>query len=313
MKPLAIDEYQSSLTADEDFKFEDIIESAHDLIVVTKPDPSDVAIQIIVYVNRAFTELTEYSYDEAVGKRAKLMELFSDDITRKEVREALEKKIPVSATINTLSKSGKEYWLKLNMVPLKDRNGELTYYASIERDVTNEKKLVNKLEKLSKTDPLTGLLNRRVLLEIVEKEKSRYQRSGTVFCLLMLDLDNFKRINDTYGHLAGDRILQAVAELLKKQERPYDYAIRIGGEEFCVLLSNTSMKQAYRYGERIRKSISEINVYEDGQLMKITTSIGISEVIETDTKLESTIMRADEALYKAKAAGRNCIIKWKSV
>ena len=298
---------------EEDFKFKDIIESAHDLIVVTKPDHSDIAKQTIVYVNPAFTELTEYSYDEAVGKRAKLLELFSDDITRKEVREALEKKMPVRATIQTNSKSGKEYWLNLNMIPLKDRNGELTYYASIERDVTNEKKLVNELEKLSKTDSLTGLLNRRVLLEVADKEISRYQRSGTVFCLLILDLDHFKRINDTYGHSAGDRILQAVAELLKEQERPYDYAIRMGGEEFCILLSNTSMKQAYRFGERIRKSISEINVYEDGQLMKITTSIGISEVIETDTKFESTLMRADEALYKAKAAGRNCIFKWESV
>ena len=298
---------------EKDFKFKDIIESAHDLIVVTKSDHSDIAKQTIVYVNPAFTELTEYSYDEAIGKRAKLLELFSDDITRKEVREALEKKMPVRATIQTISKSGKKYWLNLNMIPLKDRNGELTYYASIERDVTNEKKLVNELDKLSKTDSLTGLLNRRVLHEVADKEISRYQRSGTVFCLLILDLDHFKRINDTYGHSAGDRILQAVAELLKEQERPYDYAIRMGGEEFCILLSNTSMKQAYRFGERVRKSISEINVYEDGQLMKITTSIGISEVIETDTKFEPTLKRADEALYKAKAAGRNCTFKWESV
>lgn len=297
----------------EDFKFKDIIESAHDLIVVTKPDPSDVSVQIIVYVNPAFTELTEYSYDEAVGKKAKLLELFSDDTTRTEVKAALEKKIPVRATINTLSKSGKEYCLDLNMIPLKDRNGELTYYASIERDVTNELKLINKLERLSKTDALTGLLNRRTLFEVADKEISRYQRSGTVFCMLMLDLDHFKMINDTYGHPAGDRVLQAVAEILKEQERPYDYAVRMGGEEFCILLSSTSMKQANSFGERIRKSISEINIYEGGQLIKITTSIGISEVIETDTKLDSTLKRADEALYSAKKAGRNCIINYGSI
>jgi diguanylate cyclase (GGDEF)-like protein/PAS domain S-box-containing protein len=294
---------------EEDFKFKDIIESAHDLIVVTKPDPSDVAIQIIVYVNQAFTELTEYSYDEVIGKKAKLLELFDDDTTRKEVREALEKKLPVRTTIKTLSKSRKEYWLNLSMIPLKDRNGELTYYASIERDVTNEIKLVNELENLSKTDSLTGLLNRRTLLEIAAKEISRYQRSGTVFCLLMLDLDHFKNINDTYGHAGGDKILQAVAELLKEQERPYDYAVRMGGEEFCILLSNTSMKQAYRFAERIKKLISEINIYEKGQSIKITTSIGISEVIKTDINLESTLKRADEALYNAKEAGRNCIVK----
>ncbi len=296
----------------EDFNFRDIIESAHDIVVVTEVDTSDVTKQKIVYVNPAFTELTEYSYEDAVGKKAKLLELFSDDVTKNKVREALEKHTPVKTIVKTNSKSGKEYWLDLSIIPLKDKNGNITYNASIERDVTNEKKLIHELEVLSRTDPLTGLLNRRALVEVTEQEIVRYQRTGTVFCILVFDLDYFKKVNDTYGHSAGDKVLQVVAKLLNERVRLYDFAARTGGEEFCILISNTSIELACGLAERIRESISELNIYEDDQLIKITTSIGISEVSKLDSGLESILKRADEALYCAKAAGRNCVSKWDS-
>lgn len=296
----------------DNFQFKDIVESANDLIIVSKQDPDDITKQIIVYVNPAFTRLTEFTYADAVGKNTKLLELFTDEKTKKQVQKAMMEKIPVRENILLHSKSGKEIWLDLSIIPMKDENGDFTYFASIERDITKEKELLHELEKLSKTDPLTDLFNRREIDELIERELSLYKREGIAFCLIVFDLDNFKTINDTYGHSAGDKILKAVSEILHKQKRPYDSPARMGGDEFCILLSHASLNQAYRFAERLCKSISDINVYEEKQLIKITASVGVTEVEKSDASIISLFNRADEALYSAKAAGRNCVIKWKT-
>lgn len=295
---------------DQDFKFKQIVESAHDVIVITKSNSTNILEQEIVYVNPAFTELTGYSYDDAVGKQAKLLELFPDELTKKEVRSAIEHKTPVRTKIHIKNKADKECSLDLIMMPLKDSRGDLTYFASIERDVTTEEELLSELERLSRTDPLTGLINRRALHDVAEVELSRYKRGGIAFCLIALDLDFFKSINDTYGHAAGDKILQAVSEVLKKQDRPYDFAARIGGEEFCILISNACLMDACGFAERVRKAISEIEIVDQGKLIHVTTSIGIAEVNKSDIDMDSILKRADQALYKAKETGRNCVCKY---
>jgi diguanylate cyclase (GGDEF)-like protein/PAS domain S-box-containing protein len=297
---------------DLDFKFKDIVESANDIIIVTKPVNNDVTKQTIVYVNSAFTRLTGYSSEEVVGKTSQLLELFKDEVVRKDIEKKLTEKMPVKRTIETTNKSGETLLLDLSMLPLKDDNGEGNYFVSIERDITKEKSLFIELEKLSKTDPLTGLSNRRELIEYTEIEFARANRENKGIYILIIDLDYFKKINDTYGHSVGDRVLIEVSKALSSQTRIYDMAARIGGEEFCVLLSKVEHKFALQAAERIRKSISDIVVYDDDEnLIKITASIGVA-YNQPGESVDSVIKHADTALYQAKAKGRNCVVEYQA-
>ncbi|NOG59726.1 MAG: sensor domain-containing diguanylate cyclase [Proteobacteria bacterium] len=294
---------------EEDFRFSDIVKYANDIVVVTKTRQDDVTHQEIVYVNTAFTTITEYTAEEAIGKKAKLLELFgSDEEAKNNVRQSLRDNKPVRATAQSRTKSGKKLWIDISIVPIKNGQGDYAYFASIERDVTNEKNLLIELDQLSNQDPLTGLYNRRALNKEIEQELSRFHRSGIPFSFILLDLDHFKAINDTYGHSAGDKVLQEISDLIKHEKREYDFAARIGGEEICIMLPDAPLEQAMNFSERLRKLISETCVSQGNENIKVTTSIGVTEVITEDDSIESIFNRADEALYEAKATGRNRII-----
>lgn len=294
---------------DLDFKFKDIVESANDIVIVTKHSTKDITNQTIVYVNPAFTRLMGYTYEEVVGKNSPLLDLFTDEVTKQSVKRSLTEKTPIKTTIETTNRDGEVLWFDLSMLPLKDGDGGETYFASIERDITKEKRLLLELEKLSKTDPLTGLSNRRGLLEYAKLEFARADRENTDISILVLDLDYFKKINDAYGHVVGDQVLMEVAKKLSNHVRIYDVAARIGGEEFCVLLSKAKGKFALQAAERIRKSISDIIIYDDGDLIKITVSIGVA-FHQSGMNIESVIKHADQALYEAKSKGRNCVVEY---
>lgn len=292
----------------ENFSFSDIVDSANDIVIVTKAKQDDVTHQEIVYVNAAFSAITEYSAEEAIGKKAKLLELFgSDEEMKNKVCQLLRNKEPVRATVQSRTKSGKELWIDISIVPIKDRISEYSYYASIERDVTKEKNLLIELDRLSNQDPLTGLYNRRALNKASEQELSRFHRSGIPFSFIMLDLDHFKAINDMYGHSAGDKVLQEVADLISHEKREYDYAARIGGEEMCILLPDTLLEQAKNFAERLRKLISELRISQGENDIKVTASMGVTEVVIEDTSIKKIYIRSDKVMYEAKASGRNCI------
>lgn len=289
-----------------DFNFRDIVEFAKDVILVTKAHPIDDPGPEIVYVNKAFTELTGYSYEEIVGKNPRILQSSGTDIeTTREIRRGLEQKIPVRVTIKNYSKTGKEYWLDLSILPLSNPQGVVTHFVAIERDVTEQINLRNQLEILSRTDPLTGLLNRRVFDEITKNEFSRYKRNQEVYSLLMLDIDYFKLVNDKYGHPAGDAVLKSTSELCESNLRSHDEVARIGGEEFCVFLPNTNKEVAYEVAEKLRKIISNTSIPSHSDDISITVSIGVSEVTNTDSDYTDILERVDENLYKAKRAGRN--------
>jgi diguanylate cyclase (GGDEF)-like protein len=157
-------------------------------------------------------------------------------------------------------------------------------------------------------DALTGLHNRGWLDDMFDREIRRSERDGLVACLLMIDVDHFKNINDEFGHLAGDRVLVAVGESIKKPLRPNDLVARYGGEEFSVLLPETSLENAVAIAERLRVRVSETDAgrIDDQQLPKVSASIGIAEFSPGDS-LESLLAAADAAMYQAKHAGRNCV------
>ena len=154
-------------------------------------------------------------------------------------------------------------------------------------------------------DTLTGVGNRAAMNNALERELELARRHHTPLSLLTLDIDHFKRINDTYGHTIGDCVIKAVAEAAVLTIRRSDMIFRFGGEEFVILLSNTSAGGASLLAERLRKQIEETTIICDNQSLGATASIGIAS-LESDDTAETLFSRADAALYQAKAAGRNC-------
>jgi len=163
--------------------------------------------------------------------------------------------------------------------------------------------------ELATTDPLTGVYNRRTFKELAEPQLSRSRRAQMSVSLLMLDLDHFKRINDTYGHLGGDDILKSFAGLVTGLLRKEDLLARYGGEEFVVLLPGSTQAAAAALSERIREQVSAVPMNANGHLARVTVSIGsASEAGDTLPSLEAMLGRADEALYQAKREGRNRVV-----
>ncbi|MBF0339330.1 MAG: diguanylate cyclase [Magnetococcales bacterium] len=170
------------------------------------------------------------------------------------------------------------------------------------RDVTDEKKLEDKLRELSITDALTQLYNRRGLMEILEKEIKRSHRYNHYLGFLLFDVDHFKKFNDTYGHDQGDRVLQALGRTMKEHFRKVDTPCRYGGEEFCVILPDTSPRGAYIVAERFRRQVEAMLVDN----LKVTVSIGVATIPATEVnKVDDLIKKADDLLYEAKRNGRN--------
>jgi len=173
--------------------------------------------------------------------------------------------------------------------------------------------LVKQLEVAASTDDKTGLLNALAWHDSAQREYSRSIRENRTFGVLMADLDYFKRVNDTYGHVAGDVVLRAVADTLRGQVRDYDVVGRFGGEEFAILLPGATEPGALTVGERIRLAIAAmaVNVPLDGTTADVdglSVSIGIAVHPAAGDTLEKLLLAADTALYRAKSAGRNCVI-----
>jgi two-component system cell cycle response regulator len=163
-----------------------------------------------------------------------------------------------------------------------------------------------RLEALAHTDALTLVLNRRALVTRLMAEVDRARRYQSVVTVLMIDLDHFKGVNDTYGHLAGDQVLRDVAQLLQHEVRSVDIVARYGGEEFIVVLPETSTEGAVTFAERIRERIEGRMFESTGQSLLLTTSIGVATFPSPRVaSMEDLVARADEALYRAKAEGRN--------
>jgi diguanylate cyclase (GGDEF)-like protein len=161
------------------------------------------------------------------------------------------------------------------------------------------------LEVLAVTDGLTGLYNRKKLDDILIDQFERFRRHRRPFALLMLDLDNFKSINDNYGHVAGDEVLKTVAATLRQSVRAIDYVARYGGEEFVVVLVETTLGAALEVAERIRANVEGPRVNAGSKAISITVSLGVTHSREGDDDSEKMLFRADHALYEAKRAGRN--------
>jgi diguanylate cyclase (GGDEF)-like protein len=189
------------------------------------------------------------------------------------------------------------------------RNDEIGFATTVFNDMVAKLKLSQtKLEQLATTDTLTGLNNRKRVMRILRDHYEYYRRYETAFSVLMLDVDHFKLVNDTYGHQAGDTVLKQVAELFNENLRNVDSAGRYGGEEFLVILAESGVDESIQAAERIRKAVaSHLFIHED-QEIQVHISVGIGRIHKQDGDEHQVVRRADMALYRAKNEGRNRVV-----
>jgi diguanylate cyclase (GGDEF)-like protein/PAS domain S-box-containing protein len=184
------------------------------------------------------------------------------------------------------------------------------YITDITEKKENEialKLMSEQFKKLATTDYLTGIHNRRYFYEKAEAEFNRSRRKSQTFSIMYFDLDNFKSINDKFGHAAGDEVLKSFAIKVQAHLRNYDIFARIGGEEFAVLLPNTEKSHANMIAERVRASIEALIISFENELLKITVSIGVVENVSDIKSIDQVMNNADKSLYQAKLNGRNQI------
>jgi diguanylate cyclase (GGDEF)-like protein/PAS domain S-box-containing protein len=171
-------------------------------------------------------------------------------------------------------------------------------------------RLFEQVQRLAVTDPLTHLHNRRYFFEVAHREMERARRYQSPLSLIMIDIDRFKEVNDTHGHLIGDMVLKTIAERLKAQLREIDILCRYGGEEFVILLPDTTLEAVYQVAERLRQAIIQTPIQADDRQVRVTTSLGVAYMDAECSQIDDLIRYADQALYQAKSAGRNQSILW---
>jgi len=185
--------------------------------------------------------------------------------------------------------------------PEGDYWGRIWFY----RDVTEQQRMTEELQRMSQTDPLTGVANRRALIQALEKEYSRVRRHGHHLSVLMLDLDHFKQINDRYGHATGDSVLREFVRIVLPEIRDSDFFARMGGEEFAILLSESSLGSARKLAERLCGAVAAHTFDSPQGAFSVTVSIGVATIGDNDRSADHLLNRADLCLYAAKSEGRN--------
>ncbi|MDR0746466.1 MAG: diguanylate cyclase [Helicobacteraceae bacterium] len=265
---------------------------------------------IITSASSAFCKISGYERDDLIGNPHNIVrhpdmqkELFAD------MWGTIQAGKVWRGEIKNRKKDGGSYWVRATISPLFNDLGEISSYLAVRYDISVQKELEATLAKLteatkrSHTDALTGMINRLRINELLQMEIDRVERYGGDLCVALMDIDKFKNINDTYGHLIGDQVLIALAKILAQTMRKTDIAGRWGGEEFLIVLTHTPIDGAVKKLNSTRRSI-EADKFDP--VPKVTASFGVSSFQSGDT-LESLVGRADVALYFAKESGRNCV------
>ena len=281
------------------------VEQSPNSVVITDFDGK------ITYVNSAFTAITGYSAKEVLGKKTSILK---SGYMSKEVYENLWQTILSGKTwegeLNNMKKGGELFWENTRIAPLLNQDGEISNFVAIKVDITERKRAQDELERMAITDPLTGLFNRRYFFEVAQKEFLKSIRYNRPLSVVLFDIDMFKSINDTYGHLAGDQILAQIGVLLTQKERETDLSARYGGEEFVLLLPETDCEGARNTAERLRSLLETSPIYYENHKIQFTASFGVAGIGNRDypETFDYLILQADKALYEAKRISRNTVI-----
>jgi diguanylate cyclase (GGDEF)-like protein/PAS domain S-box-containing protein len=290
-----------------DTRLRKLVNGMHEILFELDPDGR------ITFLNPAWQALTGFSAEDSIGK------MFSDFLVEEEAihsfgTKQLDRLHEKNREISLRSADGKRLWMNLAASAQTDSGGNFTGIIGTLSDVTKSVELNHQLSKyqdelyqLSVTDPLTGIYNRRHFDAQLEVILSDHLARNIPVCLMLIDLDGFKFINDTYGHPFGDEVLRTTAQLLKQQVRRNDYIARMAGDEFAMVLKNTDIENATRIAQKLHARINETRVPLPVGHMQLQSSIGVAEAPTHGTNAQDLVSAADVALYHSKRRGRNRI------
>ena len=278
-------------------KFRAIFYNSDAMMLICSPDGiiENASAGVTRYTGRTEEELKGHSFLEFMT---------ADTEVWLELQNALCQKLPWSGEVQSIKNDGSEGWEEMTVSPVFDSSDNLVSFSILSKDVTEERLRTKRLEQEAHKDFLTGINNRRTFMCLAETRLAGAQRDNTPVALTMMDIDFFKKVNDTYGHDAGDEVLKHFASLISSLVRDDDIFARYGGEEFILLITGTERKIVEKVLERIRCNIENTSVEHCGQIIKFTLSQGVCYTTEP-LPLETLISKADEALYTAKNSGRN--------
>lgn len=300
-------EHQLNLTMS---RYQAVVNSAYDGIITI--DES----HIIQLVNPAAEHIFGYTKGEC--EQLPLSELLPPQYREKHpsyvegfrLSPVDSRPMQTRAAVTGYKKGGTEIPIEVTISKIKvDDQTEMT---AVIRDISEKSRLIEELLTASNEDSLTGLFNRRRFGELLSQEASRSERYGTEYCLLMLDLDHFKKVNDSYGHACGDQMLVEIAKLLIQHCRQTDVVSRWGGEEFLILAPENSLTEGVQLAERLRQAIEEFQLTYQSNSITITGSFGIAYFHQAEATVEEQLNQVDNCLYSAKAQGRNRVVSTES-
>ena len=257
----------------------------------------------IIDGNKAVEEILGYSLKAIIGQNLQ-------DFVEPEYQDFVTKKIAACSTepfeLVALNKQNEKLILEVRATETPLQGKQVGVF--IIRDITKRKQAEERLHMLATTDPLTKACNRRHFQELAEDELRKSQRFDHPLTLMLLDIDFFKDINDSYGHTVGDEVIQAIMPVCQDQLRDVDIIGRFGGDEFSIIMPETNSEGATLVAERLRASLADIAIFHENQIINISVSIGIASLDRETIHYTELVKQADKALYKAKAKGRNCCV-----
>jgi diguanylate cyclase (GGDEF)-like protein/PAS domain S-box-containing protein len=268
----------------------------------------------VIRANAAYAALKNVRADDLIGRKChEVLENSGRVCEGCIVDKSFQSADPCAKEKQVVLKNGAATWVETYTYPIIDDNGKVTHVMEYTRDITERKKveeekklLIERLEYLSRTDSLTGLMNRRALTDSFLYEIDRAERYGSELSIILCDIDNFKEINDAWGHDMGDRALQAVSATLKTILRKADIVGRHGGDEFLLILPETSVKGAEGLANKLLAAVRDMDLRSrDGKRIGITISIGVACLEIGRDNMDTFIKRADDAMYASKQAGRD--------
>jgi diguanylate cyclase (GGDEF)-like protein/PAS domain S-box-containing protein len=279
------------------------IYSSVNAIVITCCEGGEHPIE---YVNPAFEQMTGYTLADIKGRDPRFMRIEGCDAAEhKRIRAALENKESVQSILRNVRKNGEVFWNDLRIDPVINADGEVTHFVGVINDITEARHYERRLHHLAHHDPLTGLANRTLLQEELKYAIDFAVRNDLLGALAFLDLDNFKHINDNFGHEAGDLVLREIANRLRASVRENDTVARVGGDEFVLVINNQAgNEQLADLIERIRVRVSA-PIQVAGRDILAGASIGVSRFPHDGDSVDRVMRAADAAMYHAKSLGKN--------
>ncbi len=290
--------------ADLDLRIAAIAFESQDGMIVTDAD------KVILRVNAAFTHITGYTAEEAIGQTSRMLRSDRHDADFYAVMwETVARTGAWHGEVWHQRKNGEIYPEQLTITAVKARDGQTTNYIGSQRDITERKLLEEEVQQLAFYDPLTQLPNRRLFNDRLSQTLERARRAQSRMALMFIDLDKFKPINDQHGHEAGDLVLQAVAQRLKSCLRASDTAARVGGDEFLVILPDVQTRpDALAVAEKIRIALAQPFLVADQLSLNASASIGIALFPDHANTVQDLLRLGDRAMYQAKNAGGNTVV-----